>query len=61
MSDESIAKGCDYLIYTDNPDFYPTPRALFDKLVGHRFFPYGRVLEPSAGKGEMGEVKLLRE
>ena len=40
------------MIYTDNPDFYPTPRTLFDQLTG-RDRIFGRVLEPSAGKGDM--------
>ncbi|MHA7962856.1 DUF4942 domain-containing protein [Paenibacillus sp. CAU 1782] len=40
------------MIYTDNPDFYPTPRPLFDQLTtGARI--HGRVLEPSAGKGDI--------
>ena len=46
------------LIYTDNKDFYPTPRDLFDKLTeGARI--YGRVLEPSAGKGDI--IRHIRE
>lgn len=46
------------MIYTDNKDFYPTPRNLFDKLIdGDRIC--GRILEPSAGKGDM--IKYLRD
>lgn len=40
------------MIYTDNKDFYPTPRTLFDRLTeGTRI--HGRILEPSAGKGDL--------
>lgn len=46
------------MIYTDNKDFYPTPRELFDKLmVGVQMS--GRILEPSAGKGDM--IRHMRE
>lgn len=46
------------MIYTDNKDFYPTPRELFDKLVGGSRI-CGRILEPSAGKGDM--IRYIRE
>lgn len=46
------------MIYTDNKDFYPTPRELFDKLVSRNQL-CGRILEPSAGKGDM--IRHLRE
>src|SRR5690625_3698762 len=40
-------------MFTDNKDFYPTPKDLFYKLInGKRFFD-GKILEPSAGKGDM--------
>ncbi|GMK47632.1 hypothetical protein PghCCS26_47620 [Paenibacillus glycanilyticus] len=46
------------MIYTDNKDFYPTPRELFDKLTaGERIS--GRILEPSAGKGDI--IRHIRE
>lgn len=46
------------MIYTDNKDFYPTPRELFVKLLdGNRIS--GRILEPSAGKGDM--IRHMRE
>lgn len=46
------------MICTDNKDFYPTPRELFDKLVGGERI-CGRVLEPSAGKGDM--IRHIRD
>ena len=46
------------MIYTDNKDFYPTPRELFDKLVGSSRIS-GRILEPSAGKGDL--IRHIRE
>lgn len=46
------------MIYTDNKDFYPTPRSLFDELInGSRLS--GRILEPSAGKGDM--IRHIRD
>ena len=41
------------MIYTDNKDFYPTPEALFQRLLGGKRFLDGLILEPSAGKGDM--------
>src|SRR5690625_4190055 len=41
-------------MFADNKDFYPTPKALFRRLVGNSLrFISGRILEPSAGKGDM--------
>src|SRR5699024_1427385 len=40
-------------LFSDNKDFYPTPRHLFNQLVGGLRGFYGRILEPSAGKGDM--------
>ncbi|RCX22929.1 methyltransferase family protein [Fontibacillus phaseoli] len=46
------------MIFTDNKDFYPTPRELFVKLLdGNRIS--GRILEPSAGRGDM--IRHIRE
>src|SRR5690625_26214 len=48
------------MIYTDNKDFYPTPKALFQRLIGDRLrFISGRILEPSAGKGDM--IRYIHE
>src|SRR5690625_2843691 len=42
------------MIYTDNRDFYPTPKALFQRLIRNNLrYVTGRILEPSAGKGDM--------
>ena len=46
-------------IYTDNKDFYPTPKTLFHRLIGSRRLHSGKVLEPSAGKGDM--IKHIAE
>lgn len=46
-------------VYTDNPDFYPTPKSLFKQLINDLKYVSGRVLEPSAGKGDM--IKYLEE
>src|SRR5690625_232253 len=49
-----IRKEGDKLIYDDNKDFYPTPKALYERLVGSNSrYIRGRILEPSAGKGDM--------
>jgi len=41
-------------MFTDNKDFYPTPKPLFQKLIGGDLrYLNGRILEPSAGKGDM--------
>ena len=41
------------MIYTDNKDFYPTPKSLFQRLLADKRFLDGLILEPSAGKGDM--------
>ena len=41
------------MIYTDNKDFYPTPASLFRQLTRGIRHLDGRILEPSAGKGDM--------
>ncbi|MEK5414374.1 DUF4942 domain-containing protein [Paenibacillus sp. FSL L8-0708] len=46
------------MIYTDNKDFYPTPRKLFDDLVRNTRHFSGRILEPSAGKGDI--IQFIR-
>lgn len=41
------------MMFTDNSDFYPTPKDLFYQLInGKRLFD-GKILEPSAGKGDI--------
>lgn len=46
-------------MFRDNKDFYPTPKDLFYKLLkGERYFG-GRILEPSAGKGDL--IKYINE
>lgn len=47
------------MIYTDNKDFYPTPETLFRQLVGNQRYLGGKILEPSAGKGDM--IKCIKE
>lgn len=47
------------MIYTDNKDFYPTPKALFERLLNGKRFLDGRILEPSAGKGDM--IRYIKE
>lgn len=40
-------------IFTDNPDFYPTPQPLIDQMAAE-ICPAGKtILEPSAGKGDI--------
>lgn len=46
-------------MFSDNKDFYPTPRALFYQLMDGKRFIDGRILEPSAGKGDL--VKYIYE
>src|SRR5690625_7485134 len=42
------------LMFTDNKVFHPTPKLLFQKLIGGDLrYLNGRILEPSAGKGDM--------
>lgn len=40
-------------MFKDNPDFYPTPEDLFRKLVDRNRRLDGRILEPSAGSGNL--------
>jgi len=40
-------------IFTDNPDFYPTPRSLADLMANECCVAGKVVLEPSAGKGDL--------
>jgi hypothetical protein len=46
-------------LFTDNKDFYPTPRDLFYKLIDGNRYIVGRILEPSAGKGDL--IKYVKE
>jgi len=48
----------DILIYTENKDFYPTPEALFHRLLNGKRYLDGKILEPSAGKGDM--IRYIR-
>lgn len=45
-------------MFTDNKEFYPTPESLFRKLMDGKRYLDGRVLEPSAGKGDL--IKHIR-
>lgn len=46
-------------LFTDNPDFYPTPREVIERMMMGEDF-YGKViLEPSAGSGNI--VRYLQE
>src|SRR5690625_5345807 len=56
---KSNTKGGFYLIYTDNKDFYPTPKPLFERLLNGKRYLDGRILEPSAGKGDM--IRYIKE
>lgn len=40
-------------MFSHNKDFYPTPERLFYKLLNGTRFLRGRILEPSAGKGDL--------
>lgn len=40
-------------IFTDNPDFYPTPQPLIDQMLAEVDVDGKVVLEPSAGKGDI--------
>lgn len=40
-------------IFTDNPDFYPTPKALINEMLAEVDVTAKVVLEPSAGKGDI--------
>lgn len=46
-------------MFTENKDFYPTPRDLFYKLIDGNRYIDGRILEPSAGKGDL--IKYIKE
>ena len=47
------------MMFTSNPDFYPTPRTLAEKMLAKvDFTRVASVLEPSAGKGDL--VDALR-
>src|SRR5690625_1667719 len=59
MASDLNRKEGDILIYTDNKDFYPTPKTLFRQLVGNQRYLGGKILEPSAGKGDM--IKYIKE
>lgn len=46
-------------MFNNNPDFYPTPKSLINKMVSSIDFKLiSSVLEPSAGKGDIVEVVL---
>ena len=40
-------------IFTDNPDFYPTPREVIEKMMMDENVYCKTILEPSAGKGNI--------
>lgn len=42
-------------IFTDNPDFYPTPDAVIEQMMLGEDFTGKTILEPSAGKGNIVE------
>lgn len=44
-----ITKSASIIIYTNNPDFYPTPKALIDQILSGIDIAGKVVLEPSAG------------
>lgn len=46
-------------MYTDNDNFYPTPDSLITKMIGKSQGDPQRILEPSAGKGDI--IGRLRE
>ncbi|MBU5266273.1 DUF4942 domain-containing protein [Virgibacillus proomii] len=46
-------------MFKDNKDFYPTPKALFYKLMNGTRYISGRILEPSAGKGDL--IRYIKE
>lgn len=47
-------------IFTDNPDFYPTPKALIDEMLAEVDVEGKIVLEPSAGKGDIVDALIAR-
>lgn len=40
-------------IFTDNPDFYPTPNAVIEQMMMGEDYIGKIILEPSAGKGNI--------
>ena len=42
-------------IFTDNADFYPTPREVIEQMMLGENILDKTVLEPSAGKGNIGD------
>ena len=40
-------------LFTDNPDFYPTPNAVIEQMMMGEDFIGKTILEPSAGKGNI--------
>ena len=40
-------------VFTDNPDFYPTPNAVIEQMMMGEDFVGKTILEPSAGKGNI--------
>lgn len=46
-------------IFTDNPDFYPTPNEVIDRMMMGEDYVGKTILEPSAGKGNI--VDWLKE
>ena len=40
-------------IFTENPDFYPTPKEVIDQMMMNEDIIGKTVLEPSAGKGNI--------
>ena len=40
-------------LFTDNPDFYPTPNAVIEQMMMGEDFVGKTILEPSAGKGNI--------
>lgn len=47
-------------IFTDNPDFYPTPKALIDQMLAEVDVTGKVILEPSAGKGDIVDALIAR-
>lgn len=47
-------------IFTANPDFYPTPKALIDEMFAEVDVAGKVVLEPSAGKGDIVDALIAR-
>lgn len=47
-------------IFSDNPDFYPTPKALIDEMLAEVDVVGKVILEPSAGKGDIVDALIAR-